>query len=84
MFLLLPGVFLRIDGNMTQPRKLRPETIIEQFERAVLRYDELGAIPIHSDDKNEQIAIDRTRTNIKRQYMRAYNQLLKALTKDSQ
>lgn len=60
-------------------RNLRAETIIEQFERAVLRYDELGSIPVSSEDREEQKHIDNVRANIKRQYMRAYNRLLKAL-----
>lgn len=58
-----------------------PEIVraVHLFERAVLRYDELGAIPKFSDDPEEQYLIDKTRAAIKRQYTRARSTLFRKI-----
>lgn len=49
---------------------------LNRFERAVLRYDELGSIPVVGQDREEQELIDVTRDGITTEYERAREALL--------
>ena len=56
-----------------------PEKLVNRFSDAVHDMAFLGAIPLFSDDREEQAAIDAERGRIQRNYSRTRNALLKAL-----
>jgi hypothetical protein len=55
------------------------EQAIDAFERAVNDAFEEGAIPLYSDDREEQRMINAARRRIRSNYTRARNRLLKML-----
>jgi hypothetical protein len=63
---------------MGHPRNLRPATLIDQFERAAIRYLEARGIS-YQEDEEENAKIERHQANTKRQYLKTYNQLLRRL-----
>ena len=65
---------------MGHKRNLRPETVIEQFERAVIRQFEMDGVRPSMDTEPEEIVkMEAKRANVKRQYLKTYNQLLRRL-----
>lgn len=64
--------------------RARAALLLAQFERAVIDHGDLGTIPLFSPDAQEQRHINATRRNIKAQYTKARNRLLKALLNPEQ
>lgn len=60
----------------------KAERLVAQFEAAVAEHEELGAIPMFSDNADEQKRIDAERRRIKTAYTSTRNRLLKALEND--
>ena len=58
---------------------MKPEALVDAFEKAVEEFAFIGTIPGYSEDMEEQRAMDAERATLRRNRTRARNQLLKAL-----